>query len=249
MAVLVWRRSEGRGPRPPRTRGDVLCARIGRALPLPHPRLEPAQQDRQADRHGQVDQRHHVVGLEIAEVPRRRDLAQLRDVATRPAPRRGSKSFTIATKSLPERRQDRPERLRKDDVAKPLPAVQAKRLRRLDLALVDRLQARAEDLGQEGGIGDGQRDDRAPDQRESRGCAIRASPSGAVSQFQQRDKRRGRARRPRTSSSTMIGMPRIDLDIKPRRLPQHRSSRDSAISARPRPIAQASVKATRSRRS
>ncbi len=48
--------------------------------PPAHPRLEPAQQQRQGDRHRQVDQRHHVVGLEIAEVPRRRDLAQLRDV-------------------------------------------------------------------------------------------------------------------------------------------------------------------------
>ena len=71
---------EGRGGgRLPRARRLALFPRLQALFQPPHQQAQP-------DRHGQVDQRRHVIGLEILEIPRRRDFGQLRHI---PHPQHG----------------------------------------------------------------------------------------------------------------------------------------------------------------
>lgn len=75
-------------------------------------------------------------------------------------------SLTRAMKSLPRGGQDGADRLGEDDQAEAAPRAEAQRLGGLDLAGIDRLDARPEDLGDEGRIAERECKDRTPHERE-----------------------------------------------------------------------------------
>ena len=95
--------------------------------------LERAEQEREADGHHEIEEGHHVVGLEEAEGAGGIDLAELGDVGDAED---GDERAVLdeGDEVVAERRQDGADRLRQDDEAEALPGGEAERLGRLDLA-------------------------------------------------------------------------------------------------------------------
>ena len=118
-------------------------------------------EERQADGHDEVEVGDDVVGLEEAEGRGGVDLAELGDVLD--AQRRDQgRILDHGDEVVAERRQHGPHRLGENDEAHDLPALEAEGGGRLDLTDRNRLDAGAEDLGDEGRVAHRQRDDRPP---------------------------------------------------------------------------------------
>src|SRR5215217_2920879 len=127
--------------------------------------FEQADQQGKRDGHGEIEESHDIVGFEEQEGPRGIDLAELSDVLD-PKGRNQRRILDHRNEVIGQRRQDRAQGLGEGNEPEALPAGQAERTGGFELAPIDRFDAGAENLGDEGGVTDRQRHDGPPDEIE-----------------------------------------------------------------------------------